>query len=218
MVSGAAAGSSDRTWALQRTLVRVGSTLKTAQLPFAFTGGSAVCARGGPFSEHDVDVLVRPEDADRAVQALVKQGMRAADAPEDWLRKVYDGQVLVDVIHRPAEEPVTDEMLARADELQVGPLVAPVLPATDVLAHKLLTLGPHYCDYTWVLPAARALREQVDWERLAEHTAHSPYAEAFLLLCARLDIAPAPHPVPTVARSDAREAPAGEQNGGRNSG
>jgi hypothetical protein len=179
--------------AVQRTLVRVGATLRDADVPFAFTGGSAVYARGGPFSEHDVDVLVRRSDIDRAVRALVEVGMRAADAPEDWLRKVYDGDVLVDLIHRPADLPVTDEMLAAADELQVGPLIAPVAPATDVLMQKLLVLGPHHCDYTWVLPAARALREQVEWERLVERTAHSPYAEAFLLLADRLQIAPGIH-------------------------
>ncbi len=116
--------------------------------------------------------------------------MRAAEAPEDWLRKVYDGDVLVDLIHRPAELTVTDEMLAGADEMQVGPLAAPVAPATDVLAQKLLVLGSHHCDYTWVLPAARALREQVDWQELDDRTGHSPYAEAFLLLGERLGIAP----------------------------
>jgi hypothetical protein len=175
---------------VQRTLVRVGTVLRDAEVPFALTGGSAVYARGGPFSEHDVDVLVRPGDVDTAVRALVEAGMRAAEAPEDWLRKVYDGEVLVDLIHRPAELTVTDETLAGADEMQVGPMSAPVAPATDVLVQKLLVLGPHHCDYTWVLPAARALREQVDWAQLAERTAHSPYAEAFLLLAQRLGIAP----------------------------
>lgn len=53
--------------------------------------------------------------------------------------------------------------------------------------------GPHYCDYTWVLPAARALREQVEWDLLIERTSHSPYAEAFLLLADRLQIAPGIH-------------------------
>lgn len=180
------------TWTerVQRTLVRVGTVLRDAGVPFALTGGSAVYARGGPFSEHDVDVLVRPGDVDEAVRTLVEAGMRAADAPEDWLRKVYDGDVLVDLIHRPAELTVTDETLAGADEMQVGPMSAPVAAATDVLVQKLLVLGPHHCDYTWVLPAARALREQVDWEQLAARTAHSPYAEAFLLLAERLGISP----------------------------
>lgn len=177
--------------ALERTLVRVVTELRDAEVPFALTGGSAVYARGGPVSEHDVDVLVRLGDIDRAVGALVAAGMRAAEAPEDWLYKVYDGDVGVDLIHRPAESAVTEEMLAGAQQLQVGPVTAPVAPATDVLAHKLLVFGPHHCDYTWALPAARALREQIDWSDLVARTAHSPYAEAFLFLAQRLDIAPA---------------------------
>jgi hypothetical protein len=75
-------GSGERT-ALERSLVRVCTALRTADVPFALTGGSGIYARGGPFSEHDVDVLVRPADVDDAVRALVSVGMRATDAPED---------------------------------------------------------------------------------------------------------------------------------------
>jgi hypothetical protein len=180
-------GSGERS-ALERSLVRVCTALRSAGVSYALTGGSGVYARGGPFSEHDVDVLVRPEDVDEAVRALVGVGMRATDAPEDWLRKVYDGAVPVDLIFRPAELPVTDEMLATADEMTVASVLAPVAPATDLLEQKLLSLGPHYCDFGQILPAARALREQVDWAALRARTGHHPYAEAFLLLADRLGI------------------------------
>jgi hypothetical protein len=133
-------------------------------------------------------VLVRPADAGDAVHALVSVGMRATDAPEDWLRKVYDGAVPVDLFYRPAECPVTDDMLAAAEELPVASVKAPVAPATDIVAQKLLSLGPHRCDFGWILPAARALREQIDWVALRARTEHHPYAEAFLLLANRLGI------------------------------
>lgn len=183
-------GSGERS-ALERSLVRVCTALRSAGVNYALTGGSGVYARGGPFSEHDIDVLVRPEDANKAVRALVSAGMRATDAPEDWLRKVYDGAVPVDLIFRPAELPVTAEMLATAEQLTVASVLAPVAPATDLLEQKLLSLGPHYCDFGWVLPAARALREQVDWPALRARTEHHPYAEAFLLLAERLGISTA---------------------------
>jgi hypothetical protein len=180
-------GSGERT-ALERTLVRVCTALRAAGVPYALTGGSGIYARGGPLSEHDVDVLVRPSDADDAVRALVSAGMRATDAPEDWLRKVYDDTVPVDLIYRPAESPVTDDTLAAAEELPVASVQAPVASATDILADKLLSLGAQYCDFGWVLPAARALREQVDWNVLRARTQRNPYAEAFLLLAERLGI------------------------------
>ncbi|GAA2828928.1 nucleotidyltransferase family protein [Crossiella cryophila] len=177
--------------ALLRTLVKVVTTLRGQDIPFAVTGGAAVYARGGAASDHDIDLLVTVEDARRAVQALMDNGMRGAQPPEDWLLKAYDGDRLIDLIFRPNDRPVTAEQLAAAEDLRVGSVTAPVARATDLVVDKLLVLGPHRCDFTELLPMARALREQVDWERVATDTAGSPYAEAFLLLAKRLRIAPA---------------------------
>jgi hypothetical protein len=174
---------------LLRTLTRVASGLRPAGIPFALTGGCAVYARGGPATEHDVDLLVLEDDAPEAVRALVGVGMRAAEAPEDWLTKVYDGDRLVDLVFRPNGIPVTKEILAAAEDLPVAAVQVPVQPATDILASKLLVLGPHRCDFSQLLPIARALREQIDWPRLAHKTLDSPYAEAFLVLVRRLRIA-----------------------------
>jgi len=173
---------------LLRTLVKVANALRSAEIPFALTGGCAGYARGGPASEHDVDLLVRPEDATEAVRVLVNRGLRAAEPPEDWLLKVYDGDSLVDLLFRPNERLVTDEILAMAEEMPVGSVMLPVMPATFVLSSKLLVLDGHRCDFSELLPFARALREQIDWEQVREETRESPYAEAFLMLIERLDI------------------------------
>src|SRR3712207_8169842 len=42
----------------------------------------------------------------------------------------------------------------------------PVLPATDLLSSKLRAMTEHYCDFGSLLPHVRAVREQIDWERL----------------------------------------------------
>lgn len=173
---------------LLETLTRVSTALQDREVSFALTGGCAIYARGGPLSYHDVDVLVRHEDVDAALGALADVGMNTRDPAENWLAKAYDDGRLVDLIHRPNEEPVTDETLGRAQRIRVGPVSAPVMPATDLLVEKLLTLGPHRCDLTEVLPTARAIREQVDWGEVERLTASSPYAEAFLLLVRRLGI------------------------------
>ena len=49
-------------------------------------------------------------------------------------------------------------------------------------------LNEHYLDYSSLLQIARAVREQVDWERLRERTAGSPYATAFFCLLHELGI------------------------------
>jgi hypothetical protein len=173
---------------LQRTATIVVTALRGAGVPFALTGGCAVYARGGPPTTHDVDVLVCEENARDAVDALVGAGLTAAEPPEDWLTKAYCGDWLVDIIYRPSNRPVTPETLAQAEDLPVGAVRAPVMPATAVMIDKLLVLGPHRCDLSELLPVARALREQVDWRQVAHETAQSPYAEAFLFLAERLRI------------------------------
>ncbi|MFD4255839.1 hypothetical protein ACFWQL_39425 [Amycolatopsis thermoflava] len=120
--------------------------------------------------------------------ALVAEGMRPEDPPEDWLSKVWDGDVLVDLIFRPNYRAVTDETLSRSDVMRVGPTMAPVLNGTDIMVDKLLVLDAHRCDFAPLLHIARDLREQVDWERVAKETGESPYAQAFLTLLDSLDV------------------------------
>jgi hypothetical protein len=137
-----------------------------------------------------VDFLIREQDVDRALEALVAAGFTAERPPEDWLVKVYDDGRMVDLIHRPIETPVTDETFAETVMRTVDAIQMPVLSATQLMMHKLLSFSQHYCDFARGLPLARSLREQIDWDRVRKETIHSPYAEAFLVLLDRLDVVP----------------------------
>ncbi|SFA94527.1 Nucleotidyl transferase of unknown function [Amycolatopsis marina] len=174
---------------LLQTITRVVNTLRHNGIRFAVAGGCAAYARGGPPSEHDVDVFLKEGDVAAARTALVEAGMMPVDPPEDWLTKVFDGELLVDLIFNPNGRPVTDELLDRAETLRVGPAEAPVVTGTDLMVDKVLVLGPHRCDFTPLLPIARELREQIDWAEVAEQTRESPYARAFLNLVRELGIA-----------------------------
>jgi hypothetical protein len=68
----------------------------------------------------------------------------------------------------------------------------PVLTATDVLVSKMNALNEHKCDYSTLLPVARALREQVDWQQLRGETGGNDFALAFLFLLERLGITGVP--------------------------
>jgi len=98
----------------------------------------------------------------------------------------------VDLIFRPVERPVTDETLASAEMVSVLSIRVPVMPATELMIHKMLVFSQHYCDFAKALPLARSLREQIDWERVRRETTHSPYAQVFLILLDRLDVVPLP--------------------------
>jgi hypothetical protein len=176
---------------LMLTMKRVGAVLKRSGIPFALAGGFAAYARGGTSSDHDVDFLLRPEDVDAALDALAEAGFDTERPPEDWLVKVYDEGRLVDLIHRPVERPVTDQTLTEdTDPISVSAIRMPVISATVLMEHKLLSFSQHYCDFAKGIPLARSLREQIDWPRVRRNTAGSPYAQAFLVLLDRLDVVP----------------------------
>ena len=177
---------------LASTLKRVASALKAADIPFALAGSFAVYAHGGHSSDHDVDFLLREQDKEAALKELAAVGFRTEQPPEDWLVKVYDEDRMVDLIYRPVESPVTDETLHDTDQLSVEAIFMPVLSASQLMIHKLLSYTQHYCDFATGLPVARSLREQIDWDRVRRETARSPYAEAFLVLLDRLDVVPFP--------------------------
>lgn len=177
---------------LVNTLKRVASVLKQAEVPFALGGSFAVYAHGGHSSDHDVDFLIREQDKERALAELAKVGFEVEQPPEDWLVKVYDEGRMVDLIYRPVESPVTDATLRDTVMRPVEAINMPVLSATQLMMHKLLSYTQHYCDFATGLPVARSLREQIDWDRVREETAKSPYAEAFLVLLDRLDVVPEP--------------------------
>jgi hypothetical protein len=176
--------------AIADTLRTAVATLRDAHIPFALGGSLAVWARGGPQTQNDLDLMVKPADAEAALRALVEAGMRPERPPEEWLYKAWHGEVMIDLIFLPAGLEITDEVLARADTISVLAVATPVMALEDVLATKLNALTEHTLDYRPILTMVRALREQIDWRELRALTAGSPFAKAFFTLVEELQIAP----------------------------
>jgi hypothetical protein len=173
---------------LIETMKRAAAALRAAELPYVLGGGLAAWARGGPPTEHDVDFFVREADAERALSILEEAGMRPERPPEEWLLKAWDGDVLIDLIYRPATGPVDDGLFERADAIEVAAQTMPVASLGDVLATKLMAITEQEPDLSSVLEIARSLREQVDWAFVREQTTGSPFAAAFFTLVEELGI------------------------------
>jgi hypothetical protein len=171
-------------------LKRVAAGLREVGLPYALAGGYAAWVRGAPEPEHDVDFLVAEDDVPAVVEGLRAAGLEVVEPPEGWLRKVLTDGVVVDLLHRTNGVPVRREQVEQSEELSVLSVVMPVVTVTHYVCAKLNSLDEHHCDLAALLPQVRALREQVDWPTVREATAHNPFAEAFLLLLRRLEIAP----------------------------
>jgi hypothetical protein len=171
-------------------LKKAAGVLRDAGIPYAVAGGFAIWARGGPGSDHDVDIVVREQDVEATLAAMEVSGMRTERPPEGWLVKAFDGEVMIDLIHHPAGMRITDEVLAGCDDLMVGALKMPVLPAGDVLFTKLRSMTEHHLDYKSLIDVTRTLREQVDWADIRARTEDSPFARAFFTLVEGLDLLP----------------------------
>src|SRR4051794_39690494 len=98
---------------------KAAAALRDAEIPFILAGGMAAWARGGFGTDHDLDFMVKPADAERALDILVHVGFKPERPAEDWLLKAWDGNILVDLIHSPSGMEITDEVIARSDVLPV---------------------------------------------------------------------------------------------------
>jgi Uncharacterised nucleotidyltransferase len=174
------------------SLRRAVALLREAGIPYIVGGSLAAWARGGPEVTNDLDLMVRPSDAERVLELLVDAGMTPERPPEEWLLKAWDGDVLVDIIFRTVEGEVTDEVIARGEELTVTSMAMNVMRLDDMFALRLLTLDEHRLEYAALLQMARALREQVDWAAVRERVRHSPYGLAFFTILEGLGLVEPP--------------------------
>jgi hypothetical protein len=190
---------------IEATLKKAAAALRGADVPFLLGGSLASWARGGPETRHDLDLMVKREDVERAVAALKDAGMRAEDPPEEWLVKAWDGDVLVDLIFAPKGLELDDDVFARAEALPVLSMRMRVMSLDDVMITKLMAITEQHLRYEGVLSIARSLREQIDWEHVRRATESSPFARAFFVLLEGLEILPPQRDAPqTGARPEPR--------------
>jgi hypothetical protein len=179
---------------IEHALKRAAAALNQADIPFLLGGSLASWARGGPETRHDLDLMIKPADVERALEALSEAGMRPERPPEAWLVKAWDGDTLVDLIYCPKGLPMDDDVFARGEALSVLGMEIRVMALEDVMATKLMALTEHSLRYEGLLQIARALREQIDWAAVRARTESSPFARAFFVLLEGLEILPAPPP------------------------
>ena len=182
--------------AIAETMKKAGAALREHDIPFLLAGSLASWARGGPETSHDLDFVVKPEDAERALEALGQAGMRTEKPPEEWLYKAWDGDVLVDVIFSPSGLTPDDDVMARADVLSVMSMEMPVMALEDVIVTKLNALTQHSLRYEGLLDISRALREQIDFAKVRERARDTPFARAYFVMLDGLGIAPLPSTEP----------------------
>lgn len=176
--------------AIAESMKKAAAAFRSEDIPFLLAGSLASWARGGPETSHDLDFVVKPEDADRALAALEAAGMKPEKPPEEWLYKAWDGDVLIDIIFSPSGLEPDDDVMSRGDVLNVMSMELPVMAIEDVLVTKINALTEHSLRYEGLLEMARALREQIQWDKVRERVDDTPFARAYFVMLEGLGIAP----------------------------
>jgi hypothetical protein len=81
-----------------RVLREAVETVEQAGYPFLVLGGLASSLVGRPRWTHDIDFLVRPDDARDVLAALAAAGFTTEETDPVWLYKAFKDDVMVDII------------------------------------------------------------------------------------------------------------------------
>ena len=161
--------------------------LDTAGVPFVLIGGIPSAVYGRPRATHDLDVLVKSEDKDAALEALEGAGFETKKADPKWLYKASKKDVLVDVIFR-AEGNfyLDDKMIGRAVETTYKGEAVKLVAPEDLLIMKAVATEEEIAHY-WFDGLAVLVEADLDWDYLVERAAHGAKRVLSLLLYAQSD-------------------------------
>jgi predicted nucleotidyltransferase len=168
----------------QRVLRRAVAAIEDAGIPYAVIGGLASAVHGRPRFSEDIDLLVRPVDAERALEALAAAGFATERTFPDWLFKATRERVLVDVLFTIQGTMYLDEpMLSRLRPATFAGCTLSVASPEDLLITKASSFNeatPHY----WYDALALLSAPELDWDYLAERARLAPRRVLSLLVFA----------------------------------
>jgi predicted nucleotidyltransferase len=173
----------------REALDRVVKTLSGRDLPFGAIGGIAAVAWGRPRWDPvsaDVDLMVRPQDADPALAALAEEGFDPVEtSDEHWLRRAVRAGIGVDLIFRTAGDIyLDDDMLARVVEHDFEGVAVPVVSAEDTVVMKALAFGEQTPTY-WAEALSIIARHDLDWDYVLVRARHGVHRVLSLLVYAQ---------------------------------
>lgn len=152
---------------LYRVLADALQTLSHARIPYVLGGGLAAEAYGLRETLNDIDAFVRPVDAPAALRALDAAGYYGWIEDPRWLYKAIKDTVTVDIIYQSAGlVKVSDETFQRARRVDIGGIIAPVMPPEDFFVMKAVAATPGAPKH-WLDAISLLVTQPIDWEYLS---------------------------------------------------
>ena len=144
-------------------------TLNASGLPY-LVGGAYAFARYTGIERHtkDLDLFVRPEDAERALRVLAQAGYQTDMTFPHWLGKAFHGEDFIDVIFSAGNNVarVDDRWFEFASADEVLGVPVRLIPPEEMLWSKGYIMERERFDGADIAHVLRACADRLDWERL----------------------------------------------------
>jgi predicted nucleotidyltransferase len=167
------------------TLFKTIETIEDKNIPYALFGGIAGKELGRPRVTHDIDLLVRPDDADYVLKILEEKGFETEKRDEAWLYKAWSDDILVDVIFRSCGDIYfEEEVRSHVRRIKVeGKMINTISPEDFIVikaaAHR--EDNPHH----WHDALAVLKQGDLDWDYLLRRARYCPRRILSLLIYAQ---------------------------------
>jgi hypothetical protein len=167
-----------------RVLGEATAAIEALAIPYVLLGGLASALLGRPRCSSDIDILVKAEDARRALDTLARAGFATEETNGHWLFKGSKHGVLVDILFKAKGDIyLDDEMVARATSMSFRGQRVCVIPPEDLVVIKAIVHDEetprHWYDALGILATA-----SIDWEYLLRRARKGPRRVLSLLLYA----------------------------------
>jgi predicted nucleotidyltransferase len=168
-----------------RVLFKALDAMEARGIPYGLIGGIAVSGMGRPRSTHDIDIFVRPEDADASLEALAAAGFETDKTYKSWLYKGWMEEMMVDIIFKSSGDLYfDDEMQQHAKPIKYHGRSIPAVSPEDLIIIKGVVhseIGPHH----WHDALAILSHAQIDWDYLLKRARRAQRRILALLIYAQ---------------------------------
>lgn len=169
----------------KKVLLSVIQVFEDRNIPYALIGGMAGKELGRPRVTHDIDVFIRPDDADKTLEALDKEGFDCEKRDLAWLYKAWKDNILVDIIFKSSGDIYFDEEIERHVRRVPfkGHFVNSISPE-DFIVIKAAVHQEHL-PHHWHDALAVLTEGELDWSYLVRRARHAPRRVLSLLIYAQ---------------------------------
>lgn len=167
---------------LEKILFEAIEIVEASGIPYALIGGVAVKSLGRPRVTHDIDLFVRPDDAERVLQVLEAKGFTSQKRDPFWLFKAWRENILVDVIFKSSGDIYFDEEVRSHVRRTpyLGHFVNSISPE-DFLVIKAAAHQEHN-PHHWHDALAVLKQGNLDWDYLLKRAKNAPRRILALLI------------------------------------